>query len=352
MRFVSNIKAIVRNYKLHDYCTKKDAVLLKCNDFQPLSSEELCQCQKIWSNIDLKRRDTVWLSIYKKEHGFSPYMIGLYQSCVIRAALNPKMELHAFDNKALCDIYFPDIQFAKAYVRRISGVLYDASMNVITTEKAVNTLIDKGQYIIKPALDTMQGSGVEKVVLEGSGKEAEKKVLDSIRRQPRDFVAQEVLVQHPSVASLNPTSVNCCRVTTIYIDGKFDHSTILKIGKQGGFRDNWNTSYLVGVNKEGFTNDVAYDNAINHIYHTDNGIKIGGIKMPLYNEMIDLVESLHKRYFPNCGMIGWDVMVDIDNQIRFVELNVTCPGFVGEQLCSGTFFEPFADLINNRLKNE
>ena len=350
MRYLSKIRAKARDYKLHEYCTKKDAIQLDGYEYPKLTSEELQQCQRVWSSIDLQRRDTAWISVYKKEHGFSPYMVGLYQSCLLRAALNPKIQLHAFDNKAMYDIYFPDIQFAKTYVRRISGVLYDLDMNCITLERAVDILKDQGNYIIKPALDTMQGSGVKKVVLEDSGKDAEKKILESIHGQHGDFIAQEVIRQHPSISSLNPTSVNCCRVTTLYIDGKFDYSTVLKVGKQGSYRDNWFTSYFVGVNKKGITEEVAYDNAVNRIYNFDNGLRIGGIKLPRYDEMIDLVCHLHKRMFPNCGMIGWDVMVDVDNQIRFIEMNFTCPGFIAEQMCSGTFFEPFADLINYRLK--
>ena len=223
-------------------------------------------------------------------------------------------------------------------------------MNCITKERAVSILKEKEQYIIKPALDTMQGNGVKKVVLEDVGKDAEKMVLESFGDQHGDFVAQEVIRQHPSISSLNPTSVNCCRVTTIYIDGKFNCSTVLKVGKQGSYRDNWFTSYIVGVNYEGITNEIAYDNAINRIYNFDNGLSVGGIKLPRYDEMVDLVSHLHKRMFPNCGMIGWDVMIDIDNQIRFIEVNVTCPGFLAEQLCCGPFFEPFADLINYRMR--
>lgn len=347
----SRVSRIRKRNKRHNSCLKKDSVLLRNGQFPELTTEEMEQYKKTWPSIDLKRKDTIWARVYKREHGFSPYFVGLYQSCVIREFLNPKMQLHSFDNKAMCDIYFPDIHFAHPYVRRIAGVYYDAKLNPVSKKEAMNILKAQGEYVIKPALDTMQGTGVEKVVLDGDEKGQENQILNSFSKQTKDFIAQEVLKQHPDVARLNPTSINCCRVTTIYINGKFDYSTILKIGKNGAFRDNWNCSYLVGVSKDGVLNDVAYDDKINKVYQTDNGIKIGGIQLPMFKEMIDLVETCHKKYFPNCGMIGWDVIVDNKDQLRCIEMNITIPGFVGEQLCCGTFFENYVDDINSLLKN-
>ena len=341
----------LKKSKRHNFCARRDSVLLSKTDLPKLTAKEMAQYKKVWPSIDLKEKDTIWARVYKKEHGFSPYFVGLYQSCVLREILNPKEQLHAFDNKAMCDIYFPDIHFAQPYVRRIAGVYYDLKMNLLSLQEAIEIVKSKGEYIIKPALDTMQGKGVAKVVLSGSDNEMEKQILQSFSEQRKDFIVQKVLKQHPDVERLNPTSINCCRVTTIFINGKFDYSTILKIGKKGAFRDNWNSSYLVGVSKDGVLNDVGYDDSLKKVYNTDNGIKIGGIRLPMFDEMIATVERLHKKYFPNCGMIGWDVIVDDRNEISFIEMNITIPGFVGEQLCCGTFFEPFVDDINARLKN-
>ena len=356
MRIVKKLKSKLRKQiklnQRHNYCARKDSVLLSKVDLPKLTNEEMALYKKTWPGIDLKEMDTIWARVYKKEHGFSPYFVGLYQSCVLRDKLNPKLQLHAFDNKAMCDVYFPEIHFAEPYVRRIAGVFFDQGMNQLSLQEALEIIKSKNEYIIKPALDTMQGKDVAKVVLSGSDKDKEKQILDSFAEQKKDFIVQKVLKQHPDVEKLNPTSINCCRVTTIFINGKFDYSTILKIGKKGAFRDNWNSSYLVGVSKDGVLNEVGYDDSLNKVYNTDNGIKIGGIKLPKFDEMISTVERLHKKYFPNCGMVGWDVIVDDQNNISFIEMNITIPGFVGEQLCCGTFFEPFVDDINAILQNK
>ena len=341
----THIKSQSKRNRRHKKCARKDAVLLSKGSFPKLTREEMKIYKRTWPSIDLKNMDTAWARVFKREHGFSPFFVGLYQSCVLREVLNPRTQLHAFDNKAMSDIYFRDIHFANPYVRRIAGVYYDADLHPLTLEQAVDILKEKNEFIIKPALDSMQGKGVSKVTLDGDDKSKEMLILKHFSQIKKDFITQEVLKQHPDVARLNPTSINCCRVTSIYINGKFDATTILKIGKSGAFLDNWNSSYLVGVSRDGILND----DSINKVTHTDNNIKIGGIQLPMFGEMIEMVERYHKKYFPNCGMIGWDLFVDDKSEIRCVEMNVTIPGFVGEQLCCGTFFEKFADDINEIL---
>ena len=348
--FRNKVRRFKKRSKRHKACAKTDSVLYNYGALPHLTKTEKAEYKSAWPSIDLKEKDMTWARVYKREHGFSPYIVGLYQSCVLREILNPKIQLHAFDNKALCDIYFPEIHFAQPFVRRIAGSYFDSDMNHISIQQAIDILKNKEKFFIKPALDTMQGTGVRKVVLDG--KDNEEVIHRSFAEQKKDFIAQEVLKQHPDIEKLNPSSINCCRVTTIFINGKFDYSTCLKIGKEGGFRDNWNSSYFFGVSKDGITYDVGYDVTINKVQYTDNGIKVGGIRLPKFPEMISTVSEWHRKYFPNCGMIGWDVFIDDKNEIRIMEMNITIPGFVAEQLCCGPFFEPFADDINKMLRKK
>lgn len=45
------------------------------------------------------------------------------------------------------------------------------------------------------------------------------------------------------------------------------------------------------------------------------------------------------------GVLGWDVVVDKDNEVRIIEVNVDYPGIAGEQFASGTFFADRRDDI-------
>ena len=351
------IKRILKKYrqkrlwnKIRDSKNQSEQKYLVDNTYPLISDEELREIREAWPYMNLEKKDLTWSRIYKKEHGFSPYFIGVWQTHLLRQVFNPYEQLSSLENKALCDVYFPELPYPQAYVRRIQGIYYDKDMQVITEDKAIQILKTKHTYIIKPAFGTKQGQGVHKVTLTEEEKINDEQIRQSFSDQLSDFIAQEVLQQHPDVAALNPTSLNCCRVTTIYINGKFGYSTIIKFGRKGSNVDNWHSSFLGGVTNDGKLLEYAYDYTLNRTDHTEFGLFFGGMQLPCFVEMIQLVERSHKRLFPNCGMVGWDVVVDINNNIRVIEANVTTPGFVGEQYASGTFFEQFRDEINERMK--
>ena len=340
----------INRIHIHNARNRGEQKYLVNHDYPEITDDELKQVQQAWPYMNLTKKDLTWSRIYKKEHGFSPYFVGVWQSFLLREVFNPYDQLSSFENKALTDIYFPELPFPKAYIRRIQGVYYDAAMSLLSEDEAVAFLASKLSYIIKPAFGTMQGKGVQKISLSGNRDEDEKLIRKSFKEHKSDFIVQEVVRQHPDVAALNPTSLNCCRVTTIYINGKSGFSTILKIGRKGSDVDNWHSSYMVGVSDDGVLNDYAYDYELKRVDKTDLGQSFGGFRLPCFAEMIELVESSHKRLFPNCGMVGWDVFVDENNKPRVIEANITKPGLVGEQLCSGTFLESFCNEINERMK--
>jgi hypothetical protein len=287
--------------------------------------------------------------VCKKAHGFSPYIIGNYHTWLLRQAFNPQAQLSSFENKAMCDIYFPEISFPEPYLRRINGLYYDAKMKSLSEKDAVNLLSSYGDYIIKPAMDSMQGQGVEKISLIKQEIPPEEAVLGSFRRQKGDFICQEVLIQHPNIAAFNPTSLNTCRVTSMYINGKFGTSTCVKFGKKGAEVDNWRVSYFCGVDNQGRLTGEGFDNQLRRVTQSDNGLELKGVLLPDYGKMIQFVERTHRHLFPNCGIIGWDIVIDVNGNVRVIEANMTTVGIVIEQLASGPFFEEFRDEICKSL---
>lgn len=320
---------------------------LAYDSFPEITDDELKQIRKTWPMWKIKKDDLIWSRVYKKFHGFSPYIIGNWHTYLLRQEFNPYEQLSSFEYKGLFDVYFPEIPFPKSFVRRIQNVYYDLNMQVISRERAVDILLQYDTYIIKPSFGTNQGKGVEKVNLNVVDKK--KRILESFEDQKSDFIAQEVLEQHPDVAALNPTSLNCCRVTSVYIDGKFGFSTVFKIGKAGSNIDNWRSSYFCGVCQDGTLSQYGFANDLKIVEQTDNGITIRGFRLPCYKDIVILVEKYHKKYFPNCGMIGWDVLVDKNNSVRVIEMNLTVPGLVAEQLAAGDFLKDFRDEIVKRL---
>ncbi len=323
---------------------------LAYGEFPEITDEELKQYRKIWPMWQIEKKDLIWARVCKKYNGFSPYIIGNWHTYLLRQEFNPYEQLSSFEYKGMFDVYFPEIPFPKSFVRRIRSVYYDVDMNVVSQEDAVKILAQYDNYIIKPSFGTNQGRGVEKVSLVGLCKE--ERILKSFKDQESDFIAQEVLEQHKDVAALNPTSLNCCRVTSVYIDGKFGFSTVFKIGKLGSCIDNWRNSYFCGVNQDGSLKKYGFSNDLKPVLQTDNGIVIENFVLPSYSKMISMVKNFHKKYFPNCGMIGWDILIDKEDCVRVIEANVTVPGIVAEQLVGGDFLKDFRDVIVKRLSKK
>ena len=340
-----NRKAEVRKWH------KVDVNQTKYLSLPELTPEEYLLLQKTWPCFKFSKKDVLWARVYKKEFGFDPYYISVgYHSILIKKQLNPYKQICSLENKALVDVYFPEIPFPKAYIRCINSILYDKDMNVISFEEAIRILIEKKQFVIKPALFFMQGHGVKKIDLEKVDDVSEKWFKELFQNASKNFIVQEIVIQHPDIARLNPTSLNCCRITSIYLGGKYTYGAMLKIGKKGSNVDNWNSSYLVGINKDGVLNDVGWDDKIHSVTKTDNGIQFGGIKYPHFDSVVSSVEVFHKKFFPQCGVIGWDVFIDDKNQPIVIEANLVIPGITAEQLCSGPFFKDVHDEVVKRIK--
>lgn len=310
-------------------------------DLPQLTREEKYEVRKTWPGVTIIPLDWICVRVFKKIHGFSPYYLAPCWWNELRVAINPRDQLYSLENKALCDIYFPDLSFPETYVRGLNGNFYDKDMNFISGAEAVALLKCKGEYVIKPAIGTLQGQGVKKV---NSQKDS---IIDSFKTGGGNFIAQEVLKQAIEIEELNPSSLNCFRVTTIYLNGVFDFATSLKVGKAGAFRDNWNSAYWIDVSKKGVLSEFGFDYDVNAVSRSDGGIAFKGRVIPHFQDMIDHLEKMHKKLFANCGVIGWDVTLDRDYKVRIIETNLYNPGTNIEQFVSGDFFKAYRDVLLN-----
>ncbi len=303
----------------------------------------------MWPCFKFRDLDLGWSCVYKMKKGFSPYFLNDVQYIQLLEHIAPYKQVISLQNKAMCDVYFPEIPYPKVFVRSLNGILYDRNMQPLLLEDACDILMQQTSFIIKPSVESMCGSGVQLIVTK------EKTIEDItmvIKAAGGNFIAQEVINQHPDIQKLNETSLNCCRVTTLYINGKFDYSTILKFGKKGSHIDNWNSGYLCGVTKDGIIQDTAYDVNLVEAKQTDGGLVFGGMEYPNFDKMIAKLERSHKKYFANCGIVGWDVVIDADGEVKVIEANLWFTGIQAEQLCGDLFFENYRDDICKIMADE
>ncbi len=349
MKYFAKIRKRRRADKHHKSWYYHDLKFVDQIELPELTEEEKETIRSVWPSLEWKEEDYLQYRAYKKLRGFSPYFVGGYQSSSVWKALNPRELSVSLANKAYMDFIYPELPFPQTFLRGITGNIYDANMNFLTLEEGVNLLLEHRDFIIKPSVDSAYGNKVEKISLPSDCDEAKGMIKDAIRNIGSNFVVQEVLKQHPIMATLNPTSINSCRFTSMYIDGRYGVSVALRFGKKGSHIDNWSKGYFVGVTSDGVLNDIGYDIHLNTIKETDMHVAFGGMRVPSFEKMAELVEYAHKKYFPMCGVIGWDMMVDSEGAPHIIEYNLR-PDFFAEQLCSGTFFEPFCDVIGRKIQ--
>lgn len=327
----------LRRLRYHIGYYKKTQRFLQL-DLPELTATEKAEIRKTWKGVHIYDMDFVNARVFKKIHGFSPYYLSPCWYNEMRDLFNPKAQLYALENKAMCDVYFPELRFPEPYVRRLNGSFFDKEMNYLTEREAVNMLKEKNTFVIKPSIGTEQGEGVKFVK---DSKDIDFTTL--FAEEGLDFIAQEAVVQAEEIRQLNPSCLNCFRVTTMYYNGRFGYATALKVGKDGANKDNWNSSYWINVKPDGTLDKYGYDYNVNAIDRADNGIVFENLQMPKYRQMISLLEYNHKKLFPNCCVLGWDVTLDKYYNIVIIETNLWDPGTNIEQFVSGDFFKPFCN---------
>lgn len=348
MKLLKRIKQKRSETSLHKKWYVHDQKFVSHLDLPSLSETETQKIRSVWPCFDWRNEDYLSYRAYKRLNGFSPYFVGGYQSSFIWKILNPRELSSSLSNKAYMDFIYPDVPFPSTILRGITGNVYDANMNILTIDESADILAKYREFIVKPSVGHSYGNGVRKVSLPSDAVNVKSIVAKTIKESGDNFVIQGVLHQHPIIAQLNPTSVNSCRFTSIYIEGQYRSSVILKIGKKDSYIDNWRNGYVVGVSSEGVISAKGYDINLSLVEKTDTGVCFGGISIPAFDKMAEVVERSHKKYFPMCGVIGWDMMVDPEGNPHVIELNLR-PDFFAEQICSGAFFEPFCDIICKKM---
>lgn len=233
-----------------------------------------------------------------------------------------------------------ELKFPYCYVRCVDGEYYDNEMHQIDKEQAISGCVNRDAIVIKDSVDSAGGKSVELLSLQTLSDNAKRtELLRVLAERKQDFVIQECIKQHPSLAKFNSTSINTLRVTTLYLNGKYSTlSIILRFGKQGMKVDNWGSGgIMVGVSQTGQLAKKGFDIQLKE-YLEYNGICFGSEILKQIPSLLEKIEKAHTTQFSLCKFIGWDICFNENNEPVVIELNSSQPGIIGEQLCTGPIF--------------
>ena len=244
------------------------------------------------------------------------------------------------DNKTNYDKLFPTIHQPVILATRKNGFWYIMD-NIVSVESVINLLKKEPCAFVKRATDCGGASGV--FYLENQSDEQLIKDFKSIiNKIPTDIAIQRQVVQHKSIAELNPNAVNTMRILTVLQkDGSVKvYSSLLRIGGGEGHVDNFcSGGVAVGIDDEGKLKKYGYYlNGDKITIHPVTNKEFLGYQLPSFEAAKKLVREAHV-YVPHFRMVSWDVAVEEDGTPILIEANLSDGQLDFHQLTNGPLFK-------------
>lgn len=196
--------------------------------------------------------------------------------------------------------------------------------NLLTKIKFKELFNNIGEVFIKPTLNSCSGRGCMVLnVQNGIDVYTNKAAEDIIDQYGDNFIIQERLVCHDSVAKLYPHSVNTFRIITYRWKNKIYYCPIiLRIGQGGKNVDNAHAGGMfIAVNDDGTLHKTAFTEFNKqYIEHPDTHIKFEGYKIPNVNKIIESALRMHGN-FPQPGIYNWDFTLNKQGEAILIEAN-------------------------------
>ncbi|WP_300409033.1 sugar-transfer associated ATP-grasp domain-containing protein [Lagierella sp.] len=338
--FTSGIENLFRKYKYR----KKAKIRLKRMKGGHHCDEEY---KKIvlpyWEKFG-KKPKKYWYNIFSDREGkVNPRYIpdDYYYGEIVPYYSNPQFRRYAED-KCLHDVLFPNIRRPETVVKNIAGVFYDANMNIIDKEKAIEICLSYNKnFLIKPSIDSGEGRLIHFFEKDKYSKEELVSYMDSLKA---NYIIQEEVKQHDVLNRLNESSINTIRVVSFLFENQIHIlSSILRIGAEGNKIDNVGAGgFACPINNDGNLREKGVNRRAEWVRENNHGIKFIDIKVPSYDRILEIIKKEHKK-LAHFKIIGWDFTVSKEGEPIFIEFN-SCPG--SNQI---TFGPTFGDLTEKVL---
>ena len=337
----TKVKSVLRAVMLHNrnkkiYLQYKPFCEKHKDDWEPLSSEELSKgygkdryTYTMLKNFgsDGQRDLSQYVTTAQYKSDFLPRLNRLDHTITGNAFHSLLVDKNYFP------LLFPEFIHPHAVVRKMQGVLYDENYRPIDEETALRLMSAYDALVFKISRDSSQGRGVKRV--------EKTDYQRMLTEYGNNFLVQEIIKQHECFSYFNESSVNVVRILSLCWRGTvYILCAKLKVGAPGAFIDLGVTDMNpveVGINEDGTFDNRAFEAEFDFkVYRTVFGKKIQGC-VPGFDKMKDLVKQAHIR-FPDYGILGWDLTVDKNGRIVFIEVNSRGPAIDDSQCICGPFF--------------
>lgn len=224
----------------------------------------------------------------------------------------------ALQDKCLLNLLFPDVRRPVTVVKRVAGVFYDDELHLITRAEAASRVHGHGRVIIKPSVSTGKGHNILFFDSDNTSAAEAEALFD---RYGDNFIIQEKLEQHETLARLNPSSVNTIRILTfLHNDEVHVLSACLRVGGSASEVDNTSQGgFVYTLGPDGRPAGRRYSHAGGRWSYAEVGED--GFTVPGFERAVKLVCEQAGR-MGHFRILGWDISVSPDGEPVFIEFNV------------------------------
>ena len=309
-----------------------------------LSKEDQLFIKEKWKKYGIKADLNAfrWLYSVSEVHDWRFITEDVYAEYLMPNMYDARKAI-AMDDKNYYDLYFYDILMPETLVRNINGVYMTKNYEIISKEEAEKIVkLSNENVVIKPSVGSCKGNGVKLV--------DPMSVSDCFAEYKKNFIVQRRVQLHDSVRALNESSANVIRITTALVnDNVYALSPTIRVGDAGRFIDQGGErEFCIGIKDDGTLKDfgIVTKSGIAREDTMPNGFKFGGMAIPNFAQMLEIVKKLHARmaYFP---IIGWDMLVDKNGDAVLLECNLNWTGILKYQECNGPLFGELTEEVLN-----
>jgi len=305
-----------------------------------LSDSQIKSVNEYWMQWG-ERVNPAWAAWYYRSNGIfkSEYIpSNIYYGRITRALNRRDYLAHPLlQDKNYLDLVMPEVKRPEVLVRNIYGQYLDGSYHVLSYKDALEVCLGESEFVIKPSIETTGAKNVVFVNGKGSGAEGIRAAFSNAKE---DFVVQKVLKQHPSLAALNPDSVNTIRILSLLWNGGVQIiGALVRIGVKGIRVDNLVRSNGIScaIAPNGRFIRYGYDKTGRRVEALENGIRLEGYEVPCYAKAADLAKQYHPR-FSHFKLIGWDISITAEGDPVLIEMNLDQPDLYFHQFPMGPLF--------------
>jgi len=305
------------------------------------SKEYREQIKPFWAKYGV-RPSKYWFSLYCAPSGkLNPLYIpdDIYYGKII-PYFNRLNFRRPYVDKGFYDVLFPELKQPSLLVKNMGGYYYNASFQMISRQDAEALLERSGSFVIKPSIDS--GSG-RAIFFYNSETSARNVIQEKLIEYGKDFVVQEVVLQHPVLSAIHKDSLNTVRIISFLFKGQvYILSSILRMGAGGSRLDNVSAGgFACPVYPDGRLYDKAVNRKSEWVTKHSDGTVFADVKIPCYDRLIETLKRAHKK-LPYFGIIGWDFSISQEGEPVMIEFNVV-PGM--NQISCGPTFGDITDEV-------